>query len=273
MLETVVKPNIENYKDLIFGSTAIKYWFSDFKREPKDLDIITYVDENMFNKNGYYQECSKRVEKFYNPGMEYIFKNNKDSKYVDPDFLYTIKVSHSFWDIQFEKTTIDIMFLKSKGCILNKELFNLLYQDWINIHGKKFVNMNKSCDEFFTNRITRKYNHDYLHNIIKFHDTPYHELIRPNLDNAWCSEELFNKLTHNQKIECSLEEIYVIATERWYLNNIPMKIAIIRSIKTICTTTTKGWFPLFIIENLKEILDYNLLQLMTKVSILERNSM
>lgn len=25
---------------LIFGSTALKYWFSDFSREPHDLDII-----------------------------------------------------------------------------------------------------------------------------------------------------------------------------------------------------------------------------------------
>lgn len=244
--------------NLIFGSTAIKYWYPDFPREPEDIDVL--VDKPN-NKEFYYHESEiidNILHEYYcSPSTDMIRIMNIDKQYVDPDILYTIKVSHSFWYINWDKTIFDIMFLKDKGCKLNLRLFRLLYKDWELIHGKKHVNMNKPCDEFFTERVTRKYDHDYLHEYFKFRKVPYHTRIRPNLDNAWCSEDLFNNLTHTEKIECALEEIYVIAVERYGLNGIPPKTAKYKAIKAVVTHITKGWFPLFIIENLKEILEYD----------------
>lgn len=259
--------------NLIFGSTAIKHWFPDFPREPKDVDILSYNKPN--NKGNYYHynETVNNIlyEYYCSTSTGFVMYNNTDKEYIDPDILYTIKISHSFWDINWDKTLFDIMFLKSKGCKLDVRLCNLLYRDWEAIHGKKNVNMNKPCDEFFTETITRKYDHDYLHEHLKFRDVPYHTRIRQDLYNAWCSEELFNNLTYEEKIECCLEEIYVIATERFYLKGIPPKTSKYKAIKSIVTHITKGWFPLFIMDNITEILEYDDSGWYDKLKGLERN--
>ncbi len=41
---------------LIIGSCAIKYWYIDFPREPKDLDVIRQYDGENFFFNIFYQD-------------------------------------------------------------------------------------------------------------------------------------------------------------------------------------------------------------------------
>jgi len=106
-------------KRLIYGSTAIKYWFPDFKRIPNDIDYIC-SEKNHNNIN------TRDVEFYYLPEFEYIFENNIDKEYVDKDFLYTIKLSHLSWDINWDKHMKDVIFLKEKGCKLIPELYNNL---------------------------------------------------------------------------------------------------------------------------------------------------
>ena len=84
---------------LIFGSTALKYWFPDFKREPKDLDYISQTKP---------RPGTKGVEYIWEDSFQYVLENNVDPKYVDPAFLYTIKVAHAAWDVRWDKTMHDI---------------------------------------------------------------------------------------------------------------------------------------------------------------------
>ncbi len=243
--------------ELIYGSTALKHWFPNFSREPSDLDIITYTNKENFNKGSYYSKhISPNTEVYYINAFEYVLKYNTNDRFVDPNFLYTIKVSHAEYNIRWDKTMHDIIFLKEHGCTLDIALYNLLVKEWSVIHRAKKVNLDKSVDEFFTKQVTRVYNHDKLHQHFAFYDKPLHESIRPDLSKAWCSEELFNNLCHEDKIRCCLEEIYVVATERFYLNGIPPRTAKLRSIKQLITTMTTGWFCLFMIENFKELLSY-----------------
>lgn len=72
---------------LIFGSTAIKHWFPEF-RDPKDLDIIC-KDEAM----------SREVQHYWIPQFEILLENNKNPKYLDPNFIYQVKCSHANWDV------------------------------------------------------------------------------------------------------------------------------------------------------------------------------
>jgi len=230
---------------LVYGSTAIKYWFDDF-REPHDLDIIT--DE--------IQKNSKQIEYYWIPEFEYL-KNNINKKYVDPDFLYTIKVSHAAWDIRFDKTMKDIIFLKSKGCKLDKEFYSKLYSRWEILHKEKKVKFTGSNELFFKENITRKYNHDELHEVFKFYEEPMHKKIRKDKDSPVCSEELWNNLSHDDKIKTVLEEAYVLATERYILKKIPPKHSKIKALKLLVTSASTGWFNLFIIENFKEIIEFS----------------
>lgn len=76
---------------MIIGSTAIKYWFPDFPREPKDIDIV-----------GNYQlviPTEKRVERLNNPVLLACYRPIV-SKYLLPNALYTLKISHVFWDLE-----------------------------------------------------------------------------------------------------------------------------------------------------------------------------
>ena len=227
---------------LIFGSTALKHWFPDLNRDPKDLDYISKG------------KSTKEVECHWNPAFQYILDNNKDSKYVDADFLYTIKVSHACYDIRWDKTIHDINFMKKKGCRLDFNLYKQLLKDWEVIHYKKKIRLEGSPEEFFTSKVTRKLDHDQLHHMIKFYDRPMHEKIRNDINNVKCDKNLWDALSYEDKLKCALEESYVFAIERYF--NYPPKIALNKAIKHLITQSTKGYFNLFLIDNFFEMI-YN----------------
>jgi len=223
---------------LIYGSQAMKHWFKD-SREPRDLDIIE-------NQN---RESSRRVQYYWTPAFKYLTENNKDKAYVDADLLYTIKVSHAAWDVNWEKTMKDIEFMKSKGCSLNMDFYNLLYKDWELIHGKKKVKMNVQNEDFFKGNIKRRYDHEWLHEQFMFDERPMNERIREDLDSPLCSENLWNSLEYPEQIRTALEEIFVLTAERYIFvdNPIPTKIARIKTLKQMITSSTSGWFNRFLI--------------------------
>jgi len=229
-------------KKLIYGSVAAKHWFPDF-RDTKDLD---YICEDTSKR-------SKEIEYHWTPSFQYVLDNNVDDTYVDPNFLYTIKFSHAAWDIRWTKTMKDIRFFKNKGCVLDLELYNMLLKDWEIIHGKKKVNLNQDNSEFFTKYVKREYDHDWLHGFLAFYDEPLHTKIRKT-DKPLCYKDLWDDLSLDDQYKCALEEIYVVATERY--DNYPPKIAKFKSMKNIITSMTKGWFNYFLIDNFEELL-YN----------------
>lgn len=237
-------------KQLIFGSRAMQYWFPDCREPKRDIDIIT--PEKL--------KSSREIEYHWCDSFQYVFDHNKDKVYVDPDFLYTIKVSHAAWDIHWEKTMFDIRFLQAKGCKLYQGLYEMLVKEWEVIHGdKKRVNLNKPNEYFFDDAVTRKYNHDQLHQHFKFYDEPLHTKIRLDLSKALPSKELWDKLSEDDKLKCALEEIMVIATERYLFSEcpIPAKLAKYKAMKRLITSMTKGWFNLFLIVNFEQLLYYS----------------
>jgi len=232
---------------LIFGSQAMAYWFND-SRESKDLDII---DSNIKNQ----EHNTKAIQYYWVNSFQYIIDNNKDAKYVDADFLYTIKMSHVAWNIKWDKTMKDILFLRNKGCKLDKILFDMLYKEWVILHGKKKVKMNVENDEFFKGNIKRKYNHEWLHEQFMFNDRPLNEKIREDLNSPLCSEALWNKLTKIQQIKCAVEELMVLTAERYIFIDkpIPLQIAKTKMLKKMITSTTSGWFNLWLVLHFEEI--------------------
>lgn len=221
----------------IYGSCALKHWYPE-TRIPSDIDIISPNHD-------------------WIPAFQYLLENNKHSQYVDPNFLFTIKVSHASWNIHWDKTLHDIVFLKNKGCTLDKEFYNLLYNDWKKIHKKKNVKLSTSNDKFFTNKITRKYSHDYLHEILSFYEQPLHEKIRKDLNSPQCDEKLFNELSNEDQFKCALEEVLVIATERFVLSGRPLNNSKYLALKTLITSSTTGWFNLYLILNFDKLIYSN----------------
>ena len=227
---------------LIYGSTAIKYWYSDF-REPRDLDIITN------------REKIKGIECYWMKEFEYLTEN-KDTRYVDPNSLLTIKMSHLSWDINWDKHMHDVIFLKNKGCTIDLKFYKKLITAWERVHWKKKVNLNTINKNFFQKKITRRFDHDWLHEQVAFYKRPLHESIREDLNSPQCSEKLFSLLSHQKKIKVALEELYVLTLERFIFIDKPQsfKFAKTKMLKQMITSTTKGWFNLFLKDNCIELL-------------------
>lgn len=222
--------------EIIYGSTAAKYYFDEY-RDPNDLDIIG-------------------EEYDWIPAFNFL--NNYEPLFLEPEYLYTIKLSHACYDINFDKTIKDILFFRNKGLQYNKEFLDLLRKDWSFLHKDKKINLNTTNQKFFTSRITRKINHDQLHEILMFTDEPFHVKIRYNKDSQICSEFLFNQLTFDEKILCAQEELLVIATERFVFNKVPFKHARYLALKLLIINLTKNWFSDFLILNFDSIMNVDI---------------
>lgn len=220
-------------KNILIGSAAIKYHFPDFSRIPKDEDYIG---------NG--KNIPGKIEFHENP----IF-DNYQHEIMLPNDLYTLKMSHLFWDIKWEKHIYDVQFLKSKGCVLNLELFNQLYEYWNKLHGKnKRSDLTMSSDDFFNNAL-KTYNHDELHLLIN--PVPmFTKVLKDGAEVDVC-EKKFEKLTYEEKLELVREEVYVMAYER--LNDRDYRTAYVWMLKKFIIAHAPIWEAIFIIENYKTL--------------------
>lgn len=253
---------MKNNLILIYWSTAIKHWFPDFTREPNDIDYIT--DDTTLKSN--WKEEYYRADFF-----EYLRTFNEDDTYVTPDLLYTIKLSHLSYDINWDKHMYDVIFLKSKWCKVVYDFYMLLMEWWKTIHWVKKCKLNVKNEEFFKSNIERKYEHDWLHEQYALHWRPMNERIRPDLSSPKCSKELWDKLTYQEKLDCAIEEIYVLTTERFIFVDNPLRLqqAKIKTLKNMIVSTTSGWFNLFLKENFKELLDYKPELILNKIEELK----
>lgn len=226
---------------MIFGSTAIKHWYpSDYKKEPKDVDILSRVGVNSPGIEYHWADC-----------FQYAFDNSFDQKYMDPYLLYTVKVSHLPWEGKngkWWKHLSDVIFLQEQGCELDYEFLALLHKEW----GKRFgdksrINLNKTAEKFFNDGMKRKYNHDQLHEYFKFGEVPAYKLILKEDNLALVDKELFDSLSREDQLRTVVEEIFVVAFERG--------LSFGEGYKHIVTRISKGWWNLFAILNAREILD------------------
>lgn len=245
---------ILNMNKIIIGSSAIKYWFNDFKREPKDLDYA--VDEMHILKN------SKNIEYLYNPVLfkpEYQIYH-KDG-YLVQSALYTLKISHVFWDLEnnsWDKHIWDIQFLKEKGCKIILPLFYKLYDYWNEVHGKnKRSVLNMSAEKFFDNVVGFPVEHDYLHTLLIQHpyfkgqELPTYTKILKDGAEVDVSEEKFNLLTEQEKFNLVFEEVAVMGIERY--GEMYYKKGYNRMLKKFILNHAPVWEAIWIVMNHKEL--------------------
>lgn len=236
---------------LIIGSVATYHWFPD-AREPSDIDLLTEATISG-NKS---RVCV--VDSQWHYVAQELIDASTDKVFLDPDLLFTLKVSHAEWDIKWQKTMFDIQFLKSKGCKLNFRFLRKLQEVWKQVHGKKHVNMSQPMESFFNDAVSRAYDHEYLHELVAFNERPMHEKLRPDVGTAWCSQERFDLLSDEEQFETALEELMAVAIERSQLTTASRKseksIAMSKAYHKLVTSMTTGWFALFLILNRQEIL-------------------
>lgn len=237
---------------VIIGSHAIKQYYPDF-RLPKDLDYINKDD----------QSKTREVENYWMDEFQCLLDANTGGEYLDPDCMLTLKAAHANWNVFWEKTMADIIFLKRKGHTINVPVYKELVKGFRKWHGKESAPLlGKTTKTFFEDAITRIYDHDSVHAAVAYYDEPLFmkTLTDPESGSVMCSEELFNKLSHEDKIKMSKEEIIVTALERYIFPALEKKEhyyigrSYMDSLKKFVTTMSSGWMSLFLIDNYEELI-------------------
>jgi hypothetical protein len=225
---------------IIVGSTALKH-FGLNRREPKDLDVwFTSMEHVPIESDSYLvtHEVMNLV-----PTHEGHATSNA---------VYTIKCSHLAYNIKWEKTKADILWLKSRGCKLLPELYAELRKLWkIDYGDKSFLSLTKNKTDFFNDHVSYKYDHDYLHTLVSYPNLPlYTKCLQEREDVLIDKVKFFNMSTADQ-LRMFKEEITVIALERWVVHgNANWYVAYGMALKKTITNLTKNWAADFIISNL-----------------------
>jgi len=225
---------------ILIGSRAAKHWWPDFPREPEDFDYIS--DEPQTEKE----------DSHWNDGVAYLA-----GKYPDviagPNTLYTLKLSHVYFlPDKFNKTIFDIVWMQNKDCVVDEDLYERLYKQWEHTHGAKKAKLTENNESFFKNTVNRVYEHDSLHDAMKYYDEPMFQKIKIDKTKAQVSKKLFLELPRQDQINLCLEEIHVVALERFLIPRefrMHPKAARAEAVKLLVTSMSKGWFPRFICEN------------------------
>jgi hypothetical protein len=232
---------VENFKmeinnHILIGSSAIKHWFPDFNREPKDLDFAVRVET--FGETHYQGFL---VERLVNP---ILFDSMTIPSILSPDDLYTLKLSHLFWNINWDKHMYDVQFLQKKGCVLNTCLFYKLYEYWNSYHGEnKRSDLDMTSSDFFDNALKCDYPHDDIHTLLENPPT-YTKILIGEVN---VCEEKFKNLTFDEKCALVYEEVMVMSWERY--RHMDYRVAYTKMLKKFIMSHAPMWEALFIIEN------------------------
>jgi hypothetical protein len=234
----------------LVGSKAIKWNFPDFPRKPKDTDYFS-------------PEPVPGAETFWHEDLRKWYFGS-DGKYrtvsflPTPNELYTIKVSHAFWNLHgtWNKHMGDIVFLHGKGAKLIPELYDILYPIWEERYGKKKANLEAKPEDFFNKNVHRVYDHDSIHRSIAYYDRPLFERILRDGHQVAVDRAKFEALSYEDKLRLVREEVYATALERQIIpsnyKGSPRAAYAWAMMKTV-TSFSKGWFPLFIVLNYQNL--------------------
>ncbi len=251
-------------KHLLIGSRALEIIDKNFKaKDCSDYDIISSEPDELISTYDMKLEIhqpqilnnNKFLDTTHTCGSFYI--GTVEIFVASREVLSIIKRSHLHRQIKFDQhITTWHKFLSC--CEVDKQLLEertrLTHLEFPQGHPK----LNQHIDTFFADAVTKKYSHDWLHELYAYEDQPMYTRLQKDKTSAWCSKELWYNLHRQQKIQCVAEEAYVIATERFLVPkdwNYPAKRAYYAAVKKICTTLCSGWFRDFAIDNYPSVIE------------------
>lgn len=240
---------------LIIGSVAFKYHCPrEVVGKPKDLDIFARPYTWEGNAVDQWWVDEENVEPFWHESFAGTQLDRNG--YATLDELYTIKVSHAYWELKngsWDKHMIHMLKMKKYGAKLDMELHKLLYPVWVEKHGKKKMNLSQSAGEFFDDAVVRIYDHDSIHNSVAYGSRPLYERILKDGETVDIDpDKLWNGLTFEEQVKLFREEIAATALERWMIPTnyrfspgLAWKLALKKTI----TSLTRGRSARFIVTN------------------------
>lgn len=234
----------------VIGSNALRHHFPDFPREPKDLDLLSDVPKETLEK----LFLKPRVDAFWHEGMDKFFSDG----IATPEQLYTLKVSHAFWDIHgtWNKHMSDILYLQKQSVEFDRDLYDFLFPIHKEMHGRKRTSLAKNKMDFFGDAVVRKYDHDSLHDSVAYGDEPMYTRILKDGEEVMVDSSKFWAMSLDDKFKTIREEVYATALERWVVPSdyrISPRMAYAMAMKKSITSLFKGEWALFIVLNYSEL--------------------
>lgn len=145
--------------------------------------------------------------------------------------------------------------------------FEALYAYWTDYDNDKRINLNKTNEEFFSDNVSRIYEHDSIHEAIASTPLDGRGPVRPMYEhlkqkgkfgNAWTGD-LLSKLSKGELHRLMMEEIWVVAIERFILTGKQPQpsVAKVYAYKHLLTSMTKGEFRKALVKNFFAIITDN----------------
>ena len=271
-------------RNLLIGSRALSYWFPEMKiKDSADFDVICNKPPELSGNNiEYFVKKDSRVTTHISTEAKiewhdrWLLNNSElgsyttDSAFIEiqgiryhvvaPIGLAIIKRSHLWRDLKWNKhITHYHKYLKE---------FEQYYTDYdrslltertamtMQRYPQGNPNLMQSKEDFFDDAVEKLYDHDYLHELYAHYDKPLYTKLLRQADLAWCEESKWQMLSHEDKLKCIQEEVYVIATERYLVRNnwkYPAKRAYMQALQKVCTTLCSGWFRDYSIDYYPEL--------------------
>lgn len=259
---------------MLIGSRALAYWTHSFNvSDHKDWDIITneppetHLNVEIHSPDEY---LSEQFLKFASDNFVVI--GNKSYPICSLRGLSAIKLSHLSLDHNWMKhISCWHKFLKPHFDRSDWDLVKAREKLTLEKANQRHPKLNMSKEDFFNDSVQKVYDHDWLHERVAFYKQPlYKRLQKPEkADSAWCERELWDRLTHEDKLKCVAEEAMVIALERFLIPGLDQYAysAYNKALKKVCTSLTSGWFRDFAIWNwpvLKEMVQKELINKLTQ---------
>lgn len=234
---------------ILVGSAAVAMHTGDF-RIAKDYDYFTNEDMPKTIDG-------LRVEKFWHPDLEwYKWKSNNVASL---DELYTIKISHIFWDNRWVKHAKDVIWFQEQGCTFLPELYDVLYPIWVEHYGAKRTHLPRGtkAEDFFNAAVDRKYEHDSIHASVAYYDAPLFNRILADGEVVAVDWQKFEALSDLDKLRLVREEVYATALERKVIpsNYECGSLSAYRyALQKTITSFWKGKWALYAALNLKDLI-------------------
>lgn len=257
---------------LVIGSTALRHHYGGyppmFQRDPKDIDY--FVNSADATADGFSWPLPLLLnseaavgDQFSHPLLDDWFDANvPESRFATVAELYTIKVSHSSWELRngsWDKHMSDIAWLQHTGRgwpRIDEALYAILYQVWQEVHGSKQLKLQMGKDAFFTDAVVRIWDHDSLHDSVAYGDQPmYLQVLK---DGAAVDMDMakVKALKHHDRVKLFREEVYATALERILVPRNYMysaRAAYAWALRRTITSLTRGWSSRWMIENYREL--------------------
>jgi hypothetical protein len=226
------------------GSRALKHWFPDAREPNGDWDWLSPYPVNF---------DARRNDCFWDKRLgQWPWSN-----IATPDELYTLKISHGFWEINgpqdWDKHAYDIIFLSRKNCTFIRELYDIVLPVWKDHYKKHSTNLNQSSDKFFADAVVRKYVHDSVHDSVAYGERPLYEAILQDGSDVLVDNTKFWSMNFETQVKLVREEIYTTALERILIpqqyRGSP-RAAYHWALRRTATSLFKGEWALFLMRNL-----------------------